>query len=229
MENTIQPEFEATWFHCPHCKYKTEHEWHSLYIPGTVYIPQEIADKLHHKVFLNSTDKHLQPEQSIHISICRHCKDYCVWEQEQLIYPLSRTPITFNTDIPAEILEICEEASSISNLSLRASLLLGRIIIDRLLKEKAKEGTINEMANQLLNESAISFNTHAKITAIRLLGNDINHNDVIDITGISPITIFDLINQIADDLITLPKEFESLQESIKGETPPDRLIHVRND
>ena len=221
MPNTIQPEFEAKWFHCPHCKYKTEHEWHSLYIPGFPYIPQEIKDKLREKLFENATDKHLQADRSLAISICRHCKDYCIWEQEQLIYPLSRTPITFNTDIPAGILEICEEAASISNLSLRSSLLLGRIIIDRLLKEKAKEGTINEMANQLLHESAISLNTHAKITAIRLLGNDINHNDVIDITTISPIAIFDLINQIADDLITRPKEFESLQESIKGETPID--------
>ena len=221
MSNTIQPEFEATWFHCPHCKYKTEHEWHSLYIPGSVYIPREIKDQLHEDVFKDETDRHLQADRSLTISICRHCKDYCVWEQEQLIYPLSGAPITFNTDIPAEILEICEEAGSISNLSLRASLLLGRIIIEKLLKEKAKEGTINEMANQLLKESAISSNTHAKITAIRLLGNDINHNDVIDLAPISPIAIFDLINQIADDLITRPKEFESLQESIKGQTPID--------
>ena len=51
MSNTIQPEFEAKWFHCPHCKYKTEHEWHSLYIPGSVYIPREIKDQLHEDVY----------------------------------------------------------------------------------------------------------------------------------------------------------------------------------
>lgn len=178
MTDTIKPNFKGTWFNCPHCKIKTEHNWYELHIVEKIYIPSELQEQLNkykkEQAYEIETKRILKEELPLHLSLCRHCKKYCIWTEEQLIYPITSSPIIFNEDLPEDILKDCEESASISNLSPRASHILNRRIIQKLLSNYADKGeTIYEMAEALKNSGKINQTTHTRITVIRLLGNDI--------------------------------------------------------
>ena len=80
------------------------------------------------------------------LSECQVCKRVCVWEHETLIHPRALSAPPPQQGMPEKIVEIYNEARSISGQSPRSAAALLRLCLEELLKDqKVGEGKLNTM------------------------------------------------------------------------------------
>lgn len=179
-------------------------------------------------VFLEEEKDYGNKVNNLYISKCYHCKKIAVWVHGTIVFPPEKQGIQPNQDLPDEIIQDFEEARSIVGLSPRGAAALLRLCIQKLcvfLGEKGKDidkdiaSLVSKGLNPLVQKS---------LDIVRVIGNEAVHPGVIDLNDNRDTAnkLFGLINSIADQMITHPKNVEKLY----GQLPEEKrkAIEERN-
>jgi len=189
------PVFGAKAFNCPHCGAYSNQDWFDI------------------GIYIGAAWKKIE---DLNIAFCTHCGKYSLWHQKRMIYPSCATAPLPNPDLPDEIKADYEEARSIVSLSPRGAAALLRLAIQKLCKHLGEKGeNINtDIAN--LVKKGLPAKVQKALDIVRVVGNNAVHPGQIDLKDNVEIAekLFDLVNLIAEVMITQPKHVDELYESL---------------
>jgi len=153
---------------------------------------------------------------NLYLSACYNCKKFSVWVHDRLLFPRDKASAQPNPDLPDEIVRDFEEAREIVDASPRGAAALLRLCIQKLcihLGEKGKDinGDIASLVSKGLNPLV-----QKSLDIVRVIGNEAVHPGVIDLNDNRDTAneLFGLINSIADQMITHPKNVKILYEKL---------------
>lgn len=192
MSKVVQAVFRETSFNCPLCNAYAHQNWSQCINQNSYYI-----DKLF-------------------IAVCSHCSQLSVWYDQKMIYPDKTNIIEPNNDLNEDIKKDYLEAASILNKSPRGAAALLRLAIQKLCKQLGESGkNINDDIASLVKKG-LPAQIQKALDIVRVVGNESVHPGQIDLNDNQEIAnkLFDLINIIAQVMITQPKEIFALYENI---------------
>lgn len=188
-------------FNCPNCG---------------AYAKQTWSDQWH------DNETHLQ---GLTTSMCARCHNYSVWRYGVLIYPEVSTVEAPNADLPIEVKNDYEEAAQIVKKSPRAAAALLRLAIQKLCVHLG--GTGENLNNDIANlvKNGLPVKVQQMLDTVRVIGNHSVHAGVIDLNDNPQIaeTLFRLVNKIAKEMITDPKELETIYGGLP-ETDKEQIV-----
>ena len=203
------PARTETAFNCPNCGSYADQYW--------VRIPEAIhPSNLHGNVFRHDLD----------LAFCRHCKDYSLWHDSRMVIPSIGTAPVPNPDLPEEIKKDYEEARSIAWLSPRGAAALLRLAIDKLCNHLGAKGdNLNQKIGDLVANKHLNPKVQKSLDMVRVTGNEAIHPGVIDLKDDTATVgkLFGLVNIIAADMITIPRQVDDLYDEIVPETKKEQI------
>ena len=200
MSKYYPPSFGSERFQCLHCQTYAHQNWELL------YSSEGFANNEEGYIYIGG--------KSVRFSICASCYQPTFWEDDKIIYPLTGIFPAANEDLPECVKEIYSEAANIANQSSRAACALLRYAIELLLKHLGETGSINDSIKNLVKKG-LDVRIQQSLDIVRVTGNDAVHPGEIvfdDTTDVQ--ALFQLINVIADALITQPKQIQVLYENL---------------
>lgn len=174
--------------------------------------------------FLKINDDTRHVVMNLNLSRCYSCGDFAVWLHDKLLHPPTQYEIEANEDLPEEIKADFNEARTILNLSPRGAAALLRLCIQRLCKHLGKSGKdINEDIANLVADG-LDLRVQKALDIVRVIGNEAVHPGAIDLRDDreTAAKLFELVNRIAYDTITHPKELAALY----GTLPSTKLAAI---
>ena len=143
-----------------------------------------------------------------------------------MIYPGQIPVQSPNQDLPEDIQEDYLEAASIVNQSPRGAAALLRLCIEKLVSHlEAKGKDLNAKIGDLVSRG---FNPKIQkaLDVVRFIGNEAVHPGQIDLNDKpeTALALFKLVNVIADDMITKPKEVDSLYDELVPEGHKESIM-----
>jgi hypothetical protein len=209
----VQPEFLENGFNCPHCEAFSQQEWESL---------DSDSEFKFQKALCGRCNK---------ISLWRYQPGGQYWEYDSvsMIYPAVLTAPLPADDMPKKVMEIYEEARSISSLSPRSTAALLRVALEKLTEHlgesKGKLNTrIGNLKKQGLPEDVIKSLDIVRVTA----NEGGSHAGEIDLSNKDNSEIVDklffLVNFIVEKTITDQK---NIKELFKG-LPKNKKEGIKN-
>lgn len=157
---------------------------------------------------------------NLHLSQCYNCGKYAVWRKDSLLYPALKAGALPNKDLDKDIIQDFEEARGIVNDSPRGAAALLRLCIQKLCKQLGEKGKnidkdIASLVSKGLNPLIVQT-----LDIVRVIGNEAVHPGVIDLKDDrdTALKLFDLVNSIADQMITHPKNIKKMYDDI----PPEK-------
>ena len=189
----VAPEYKREAFNCPHCNAYADQEWESLW----------------DEVYGGSQDPYVTR------SICRHCKQPSYWFDGRLFHPPSGGPPP-NPDLDPEIVEDYNEARTILNSSPRGAAALLRLCIQKLMVQLGEKGeNLNHDIASLVKQG-LSVKIQQALDIVRVIGNNAVHPGKLDIKDDldTAMSLFGLVNQIAESMISEPKRIEELYQKL---------------
>ena len=202
MSNYFPPTYNSEQFNCIYCYVYATQYWDRIrrfrvsLRAGQVEMPIKVGNSV------------------VEVSFCSRCGNPTFWLEEKIIYPPVRTAPLPNSDLPDSVKAIYDEASVIANQSPRAACALLRLAVEMLLKELNQKGSINEAIKNLVGKG-LDLKIQQSLDIVRVTGNDAVHPGEIvfdDTTDVQ--ALFQLINVIADALITQPKQIQALYDNL---------------
>lgn len=192
------PQLNGSSFNCPHCKAFSSMSWDDSYVGyrGMVAI------------------------RSLKSAHCTHCNNYSLWIGNTMVFPGEINVESPNKDLPEEIKTDYLEAASILNQSPRGSSALLRLAIEKLVNElNAKGKDLNAKIGDLVSKG-LSPKIQKALDVVRFIGNEAVHPGQIDLNDSPEIAqaLFKLVNVIADEMITKPKDIDSLYDELVPES-----------
>jgi len=162
---------------------------------------------------------------AISIAICQSCNNFSLWVNNKIVYPKNMPVEAPNEDLNDEIKSLYIEASRIFSDSPKGATALLRLALQKLLKQIGKEGNnINSDIKELV-ASGLSPKIQKALDLLRVVGNNAVHPGQINVDDNSEIALrlFKILNIIADELITKPKEIDGLYNDV---LPDEIKAHI---
>lgn len=184
------PKYEVEAFNCPHCNAYAEQLWFDL---------------------MAGTGMGLSVEVHIKKSVCRLCEKPCYWLDERLLHPSGGGPPP-NPDLDPEIIEDYNEARRIVNDSPRGAAALLRLCLQKLMVQLGQKGeNLNDEIASLVKQG-LSVKIQQALDIVRVIGNNAVHPGKLDIRDDldTAMSLFGLVNRIAESMISQPKKIEEL-------------------
>lgn len=149
---------------------------------------------------------------NLHISQCYNCKELSIWLHDKLLYPATRAGVEPNTDLNDDIKRDFEEARSILNQSPRGAAALLRLALQKLCKQLGESGDNIDKDIASLVSKGLNVTIQKALDVVRVVGNEAVHPGTLDLRDDrdTALKLFGLINAIAQQMITHPKEVEAL-------------------
>jgi hypothetical protein len=195
MSPFVAPARDAVAYTCPHClAYAHQPAAPMYYATGTGTV--QMGD--------------LQRNE------CVFCRHIVLWLGDQMLYPDHPTAPPPNPDLQADIQDDYREAASIVNKSPRGAAALLRLCVQKLCGQLHAEGrNIDEAIGDLV-QKGLPVRVQQALDYVRVIGNNAVHPGQIDIKDDreTALTLFGLVNFIAEDLITRPKEVDTMYQSL---------------
>lgn len=192
MQPFTAPGLNVRAFNCPHCNAFANQSWYDSMINGGATV------------------------NGFHIAICVHCQKPSYWLQASMVYPNKVAAPLPNPDLPDEIKTDFEEARQISNLSPKGAAALLRLVIQKLCMHLGQPG--KDLNNDIGNlvKAGLPIKVQKALDVVRVVGNGSVHPGQIDLNDDPTATakLFELVNIIADTMITQPKEIDKLFEGL---------------
>lgn len=191
------PEFNKESFHCPHCGVYAKQIWKEVgYLQNG---------------WTNVSD--------LKLAFCSHCGNKSIWFNSNMIEPNIGGVSLPNQDLPKEIISDYYEARDILNKSPRGSAAILRLAVQKLCKELGEKGkNINDDIAELVKKG-LPLKIQQALDYVRVVGNNAVHPGQLDLKDNKEIAInlFNLINLIAEVMITQPKEVDKLFSTLPQE------------
>ena len=172
------------------------------------------------EIFTNKADTCYSEAQfhNLHASQCYACDKFAVWRHDRLIYPSTRTGPAPNAELPDDIRADFEEARTILELSPRGSAALLRLSVQKLCQHLLKDDSGKDLNADIgkLVDKGLNPLVQKSLDAIRVIGNNAVHPGVLDLKDDHDTTLklFDLVNLIADQMISQPKVVDRAYEDL---------------
>lgn len=165
-------------------------------------------------VFLEEKDNDVWCKfvHNLHISKCYNCKKIAIWVHDNLVFPHEKQGIQPNQDLPDDIIRDVEEARAIVGLSPRGAAALLRLCIQKLCVHLGEKGKNLDDDIASLVSKGLNPLVQQSLDIVRVIGNEAVHPGVIDLNDDRDTAnrLFSLINSIADQMITHPKNVKEL-------------------
>lgn len=237
MEN--EPKYGGQKYQCPHCGVIAQQSWFEAESgSNTIYktiwhlfynsrsnisdYAQECVEK-----FLKSAERSYKGSllniipSRFAVSTCTACNNIALWVDNKIVYPKRISLPPPNDDLSDDIKSIYMEATSIFLDSPKGATALLRLALQMLLKQIGKAGkNINNDIKELVSEG-LNVKIQQALDLLRVVGNNAVHPGQIDLNDNSEIAfkLFNILNFIAEEMISKPKEIESLY----GDVIPDHI------
>lgn len=238
------PEYGNKKFQCPHCNTVASQEWftsnnagstatgiiHHLYLNYRPSI-RDYAQE-HIVSFLKEIDRGFQNNfydfvpKGFSVATCSSCGDFTLWVNKEIVHPKKTTLPPPNEDLNEDIKALYLEASSILVDSPKGATALLRLALQKLLEQVGKSGkNINNDIKSLVAEG-LSPKIQQALDLLRVIGNNAVHPGQINLDDDTEIAqkLFGILNFIAEELITKPKELENLYADL---IPSDTQDHIK--
>ncbi|WP_134219645.1 DUF4145 domain-containing protein [Pelotomaculum sp. FP] len=196
------PQYKKDVFTCPHCNSYAQQSWHPTRYDVSNY---NIAYLM--------------------ICFCSNCQKYSLWHYEKMIYPDNGGIMPPNPDLGEDIISDYNEASSIFNKSPRGAFALIRLCVQKLTKLLGEPGkNMNDDIASLVKKG-LPLQIQQALDIIRVIGNADVYPGAIDLND-NPdmiLSLFELINIVADVMITQPKKIKELYDRLP-QTKKEEII-----
>ena len=224
MTDDSLPLIDRDVFRCPHCSVVARQNWYSL----AAHHESSLEDS-DGKTGLESASKPTlgivggrmlvsQDLLGVKIANCHNCESITIWIGDELVYPDIGTAPPPNGDLSEAVRADYDEAVSVFSKSPRSAAALLRLGVQRLCAELGvKEKNLNDAIGELVKQGLDPIVQRA-LDVIRLTGNAAVHPGELD-SHTHPKTVyklFDLLNFIAKDMITRPKEIHEAFDYVSG-------------
>lgn len=240
----MQPEYGNSKFKCPHCQTVATQRWYGagsasevannilkhIYMDYRTGIQDFYQTEI--KSFLNAVERDFKRNFSsfcpsgFAIATCSSCDEFTIWVNKEMKYPRTLAIAPPNDDLSDDIKKIYHEASSILTDSPKGATALLRLALQMLLVQVGKKGkNINNDIKELVSEG-LSPKIQQALDLLRVVGNNAVHPGQINLDDSPEIAhkLFGILNFIAEELITKPKELESLYSDL---VPADTQEHIK--
>lgn len=210
-EKHFPPTHASAQFHCPHCSVFAKQRWSHLHAGGDQYTSQ-----YHHSNIrgLTTTNGNLAEEWVA--SFCEHCNDMVIWSNGEIIFPKKIVVEQPNSDLAEDIQVDYLEAANVLSDSPRSAAAILRLALQKLCKQLGEKGeNINDDIASLVKKG-LNPAIQKSLDVLRITGNNAVHPGELDLTEDTErvVKLFDLINFIAEKMITEPKEIDSFYEGL---------------
>lgn len=162
---------------------------------------------------------------NVFLSRCIVCTEKSVWLRDRVIWPTSSTLVRPNQDLPSDVRRDFEEAAAVADASPRSAAALLRLAIEKICRHLRKTGKIDTMIAALVADG-LSVKIQRALDIVRVVGNESVHpgemNIQDDASTVS--TLFELVNIIAETMISEPKRIDEMFSSL----PSGKLEGIRN-
>jgi hypothetical protein len=201
------PSLGDTEYHCPHCNvYARQLYAHLQSCTGYSWI-SVVDGKAHFNDVLH---------MDWVVTKCVHCSKIAVWKEAKMIFPRKMIVALPNPDLQDDIKSDYLEASSVLGDSPRAAAALLRLALQKLCKQLGEKGeNINDDIKSLVAKGLNPL-VQKSLDALRITGNNAVHPGEINLTEdpARVVKLFELINFIANKMITEPKEIEGFYSQL---------------
>jgi hypothetical protein len=176
------------------------------------------------EVFLESTEKTLYSApriENVFLSHCYSCRQFAVWIHDHIVYPpLPAADLAPNQDLDDDIKRDFKEASTILDASPRGAAALLRLCVQKLCKQLGEAGDNLNADIASLVQRGLDVHVQQALDIVRVVGNNAVHPGQLDIRDDRPTatTLFGLVNEIAEDLLSKPARVKALYEKVVPET-----------
>lgn len=196
-------------FNCPHCGAFAHQDWYNV-LGIKRAIPPDVP--VHITVCLTSSRscRSLNVE-NLYFCKCHSCDGISVWVHNKIVYPDAEYKMFPNPDLPEKIQQILNEAASILYKSPRGAAALLRLAIQELCILLGKNKNINKAIGELVTDG-LNPRIQQALDVVRVIGNEAVHPGVIDIKDDieTAVSLFKLVNIIAEKMISEPKHIEAM-------------------
>ena len=153
---------------------------------------------------------------NIHLSKCYDCKKIAVWVHDRLLFPAIKSGVLPNPDLPDDALRDFQEAREIVNSSPRGAAALLRLCVQKLCKHLGEQGNNIDDDIASLVKKRLDPLVQKSLDIVRVIGNETVHPGVLDLRDDrdTALRLFELINSIADQMISHPKNVTDLYEKL---------------
>ena len=239
----LNPSFKSEKFICPHCNVASQQSWfdvgsasnaanqilnHVFYDYRTRiqdYKQKAIAEFVREVEAANKRHIHEFVPKMFAIATCSTCSDITLWVDGVLVYPQKNSIAAPNSDMEQEIQDLYIEASTIVNDSPKGATALLRLALQLLLKQLGKSGkNINRDIKDLVAEG-LSPKIQQALDLLRVVGNNAVHPGQINLEDGRDIAqkLFQILNFIADEMISKPKELDLLYADVVPEETKEHI------
>jgi hypothetical protein len=208
-EKYYPPKHATGQFHCPHCGVYAKQFWANIE-----------ASKNRSNNWNNAIGSLAQFDESLDhcwtISACQHCGKIIIWLNDNIVYPKKMVVDMPNEDLSEEIKKDYLEAAIILNDSVRSAAALLRLALQKLCIQLGEKGkNINDDIKSLVSKG-LNSQIQKSLDILRITGNNAVHPGEINVEEEPELVLklFELINFIAEKMITEPKEIEGFYEKL---------------
>lgn len=194
-------------YHCPHCNVYSKQFWAHIQ-----------ANSSHNWIsFVDDCSKFNEwfPETWA-VSKCQHCERLVIWNENEMVFPKKILVANPNPDLEEDIKKDYLEAAVVYNESPRASAALLRLALQKLCKQLGEKGkNINDDIKNLVKKGLNPL-VQKSLDSLRITGNNAVHPGNINLEEESGkvLKLFELLNFIADKMITEPNEVASFYDEL---------------
>lgn len=189
-EKYVAPQRDLDAFNCPYCEAYTQMNWY------------EIAFKSNGTSYGNFGI-------DLKGAKCNRCHKTSIWLKNVMLEPSNSTIQMPNEDMPDDIKDLYNEARDIANKSPKGACALLRLAL-QIFCDTLVPGSknINDKIGELV-KNGLPPQLQQAFDLVRIVGNNAVHPGEINIDDNPEIALklFDLMNFIADEMITKPKAF----------------------
>jgi hypothetical protein len=176
------------------------------------------------EVFVEESDKTLYKAptiENVFLSYCYSCKRHAVWIHDHLVYPsVPAAGFSPNEDLSDDIRRDFREAATILDASPRGAAALLRLSIQKLCVHLNEPGKNLNADIASLVKRGLDPHVQQALDIVRVVGNNAVHPGELYIGDdrVTATSLFALVNEIAEDLISKPARVKALYEKVVPET-----------
>ncbi|MGO4699790.1 DUF4145 domain-containing protein [Dyella sp. 2RAB6] len=244
MNKPVEPSVKRDAFNCPTCDAYAAQDWHLVATDGRNQLIEiaspETVDRIRRNAAVSANLKPAlmafqeqlmrgrpvlkrEPDfpvmmelHNVFVSRCHRCDQIAIWVYDKLIYPSKQAAVVPNADLDPEIQDDFNEARQIVHLSPRGAAALLRLALQKLCAQLGEPNKKIDTAIANLVARGLDPTLQKALDSVRVIGNEAVHPGELDLRDDkeTALLLFDLLNLIAEQMLTRPKAVQGLYDRI---------------
>lgn len=234
-----EPKFNKSSFICPHCQVVAQMDF---FIPNEIelevineienietiakdslksyHLKQAEYERLNNKIEVIRKIMQDYRDYANTFCVCQNCSKIIIWINQKMVYPKPRLTPLPNEDLPDDIKEDYEEASSIIQDSPRGACALLRLALQKLMIHLKEDKNLDKAITSLINKNKIDETLQKALDAVRVIGNSAVHPNELDMKDNIEIAkaLFRIINYITEKILSNEREIKEIYNLLPKNT-----------